>query len=341
MSLEIPQNLKIAVLGAGSWGTALAIQLARNGQNAILWGRNAKTQRQMSRQRQNVRYLAGVVLPETISCVHKLPEAVAGTDVIIIVVPSEGFRNVLQQIAGILDGDPSPPIVWATKGLESRTAKFLHQLIEEELGAQTKKAILSGPSFAREVALGMPTAVTVAADNLGFASQVASFFHGERFRVYTSNDIVGVELGGAIKNVLAIATGISDGLGFGANARAALITRGLSEIMRLGDSFNVQKKTLSGLSGLGDLVLTCTDDQSRNRRLGLAIGRGESMQSAMAIIGQAVEGAVTAKVVEQLAEDRQVDMPIAEKVYRILYKDLDPHIAVTELLQRELKVETL
>jgi glycerol-3-phosphate dehydrogenase (NAD(P)+) len=295
----------------------------------------------MSRQRQNVRYLPGIDLPETISCVHELLEAVSGVDAITVVVPSEGFRDVLQQIAGILNGDPSPPIVWATKGLESRTAKFLHQVIEEELGVQTKKAILSGPSFAKEVALGLPTAVTLAADNLRFASRVASFFHGERFRVYTSDDIVGVELGGAIKNVLAIATGISDGLGFGANARAALITRGLSEIMRLGDGFNVQKKTLSGLSGLGDLVLTCTDDQSRNRRLGLAIGRGESMQSAIDIIGQAVEGAVTAKVVERLAEDRRVEMPIAEKVYRILYKGLDPQIAVTELLQRDLKVETL
>jgi glycerol-3-phosphate dehydrogenase (NAD(P)+) len=337
----MPQYHKIAVLGAGSWGTALALQLARNSQYPILWDRNTEILRQMSRQRQNVRYLPGIDLPETISCVHELFEAVSGVDAISVVVPSEGFRDVLQQIAGILNGEPSPPIVWATKGLDSKTAKFLHQVIEEELGAQTKKAILSGPSFAKEVALGLPTAVTVAADNLEFASQVASFFHGERFRVYTSDDIVGVELGGAIKNVLAIATGISDGLGFGANARAALITRGLSEIMRLGDSFDVQKKTLSGLSGLGDLVLTCTDDQSRNRRLGLAIGRGESMQSAIDMIGQAVEGAVTAKVVERLAEDRRVDMPIAEKVYRILYKGLDPHIAVTELLKRDLKVETL
>jgi glycerol-3-phosphate dehydrogenase (NAD(P)+) len=337
----MPEHQKIAVLGAGSWGTALAFQLARNSQIPILWGRNAKAQRQMSRQHQNARYLPGIILPETISCVHELSEAVANVVAIIVVVPSEGFRDALQQLATILNGTPPPPIVWATKGLESGTAKFLHQVIEEELGVQAKKAILSGPSFAKEVALGLPTAVTVAADNLNFANQIATFFHGERFRVYTSDDIVGVELGGALKNVLAIATGISDGLGFGANARAALITRGLSEIMRLGESFNVHKETLSGLSGLGDLVLTCTDDQSRNRRLGLAIGRGESMQSAIRIIGQAVEGAVTAKVVERLAHDRQVEMPIAEEVYRVLYKGLNPHLAVTELLQRDLKVETL
>ncbi len=333
---------KIAVLGAGSWGTALAIQLARNGQHLDLWGREVEVQETMACERQNSRYLPGIDLPQGIRPVLDLAVAVEAAEVIVVVVPSEGFRGLLQKIAKIRGkGTSLPSLVWATKGLEIKGVKLLHQVIIEELGPGINKAILSGPSFAREVALGLPTAVTVAADNLGFAAHIASLFHGDGFRVYTSDDIVGVELGGALKNVLAIAAGISDGLGFGANARAALITRGLSEIMRLGDSFKAQKQTLSGLSGLGDLILTCTDDQSRNRRLGLAIGQGKTLDDALGEIGQAVEGAVTAKAVEQLTIDRQVEMPIAEAVYRVLYKGLDPHMAVTELLARDLKVETL
>lgn len=330
----------ITVLGAGSWGTALAIQLSRNEHKIDLWGRNVEIQHEIARTRQNSRYLPGIDLPRTIALVSDLDQTLQVSEIIVVVVPSEGFRDVLRKVAEALKGK-KVPLVWATKGLESRSAKLLHQVVEEELGSGTDKAIISGPSFAREVALGLPTAVTVAADNLKFAGEIANLFHGDRFRVYTSEDIVGVELGGALKNVLAIAAGISDGLGFGANARAALITRGLSEIMRLGTCFDAHRDTLSGLSGLGDLVLTCTDDQSRNRRLGLAIGQGIQRNSAIRNIGQAVEGAETAQVVEHIACDKRVEMPIAEAVYRILYEGLDPHIAVTELLARDLKVETL
>ena len=333
-------NRNIAVLGSGSWGTALAIQLSRNGHKILLWGRHVEEQNAMAGSRQNKRYLPGISLPKNIKPVSDLGETLRAAEIIVVVVPSEGFRDMLQKVAKTLD-DVRSPLVWATKGLESNSAKLLHQVVVEELGTRPDKAILSGPSFAKEVALGLPTAVTVAADDLHFAGEIASLFHGDRFRVYTSEDIIGVELGGALKNVLAIAAGISDGLGFGANARAALITRGLSEIMRLGACFNAHRDTLSGLSGLGDLVLTCTDDQSRNRRLGLAIGQGIPRETAIREIGQAVEGAVTARVVEHLAYDKQVEMPIAEEVYRILYKGLDPHMAVTELLARDLKVETL
>ncbi len=330
----------IAVLGSGSWGTALAIQLSRNGHEVLLWGRNVESQIAMAKSRENSRYLPGIELAVNIKPVSDLSQALQASEIIVVVVPSEGFREVLQKVAATLI-DATCPLVWATKGLESNSAKLLHQVVVEEFGTRKHKAILSGPSFAKEVALGLPTAVTVAADDLDFASAMASVFHGDRFRVYTSEDIVGVELGGALKNVLAIAAGISDGLGFGANARAALITRGLSEIMRLGVCFNAHRDTLSGLSGLGDLVLTCTDNQSRNRRLGLAIGQGIPRETAIRDIGQAVEGAVTARVVEHLAYVKQVEMPIAEEVYRILYKGLDPHVAVTELLARDLKAETV
>lgn len=330
----------IAVLGAGSWGTALAIQLARNGHQIRLWGRNVEVQNEIAETRQNSRYLPGIDLPRTINMVSDLDHALQASQIIVVVIPSEGFRHVLRKVARALNGEKIP-LVWATKGLEPKSAKLLHQVVDEELGSGTDKAIISGPSFAREVALGLPTAVTVAADDLQFAGEIASLFHGDWFRVYTSDDIVGVELGGALKNVLAIATGISDGLSFGANARAALITRGLSEIMRLGACFNAHRDTLSGLSGLGDLVLTCTDNQSRNRRFGLAIGQGIQRKAAIRNIGQAVEGAETARVVERLSCDKKVEMPIAEAVYRILYKDLNPQVAVTELLARDLKVETL
>ena len=327
------------VLGSGSWGTALATLLAHKGYRTQLWGRNRSAMAEMVRNRQNERYLTGVKFPDALEPIFDLAEGLRSTHIVVIVVPSAAFREVLRKMASIVGGD-SPPIIWATKGIETDTAKLLHRVIEEELGDHVAKAILSGPSFATEVAFGLPTAVTVAATDLAFASYIAELFHSHNFRTYSSNDVMGVELGGALKNVLAIAAGISDGLGFGANARAALITRGLSEIMRLGECFGARRETLMGLSGVGDLVLTCTDNQSRNRRLGLAIGQGKSMQAAHLEIGQAIEGAVTAKVVEQLAEEYRVEMPIAQEVYRVLYEDHDPHLAVSELLARDLKVES-
>ena len=327
----------IGVIGAGSWGTALAIQLARNGHRAILWGRELDEMRDMIEHRYNARYLPDIRFPEDLVPVEQLDELLDQTQNLLIVVPSAGFRSVMQTIKPSLKSDAR--IMWATKGLEDGSGKLLHEVLLEELGEDTPYAVVSGPSFAREVAKGLPTAVTVASYQDDFRTEAASWLHGDTFRVYSSADVVGVELGGAVKNVLAIAAGISDGLGFGANARAAIITRGLAEIMRLGASLGAQPETLMGLSGMGDLVLTCTDDQSRNRRMGLALGRGKSVESTMREIGQAVEGVGTAKVVQLVAERFGVEMPICHQVFRTLYESHPAKAAVSELLSRNQRSE--
>jgi len=327
----------IGVIGAGSWGTALAIQLARNGHRAILWGRELDEMRDMIEHRYNARYLPDIRYPDGMEPVEQLDELLDQTQNLLIVVPSAGFRSVLQSIKPSLNNDAR--IMWATKGLEDGSGKLLHEVLVEELGEETPYAVVSGPSFAREVAKGLPTAVTVASYDDDFRTEAASWLHGDTFRVYSSADVVGVELGGAVKNVLAIAAGISDGLGFGANARAAIITRGLAEIMRLGASLGAQPETLMGLSGMGDLVLTCTDDQSRNRRMGLALGRGKSVESTMREIGQAVEGVGTAKVVQLVAERCGVEMPICHQVFRTLYESHPAKAAVSELLSRDQRSE--
>lgn len=327
----------IGVIGAGSWGTALAIQLARNGHRAILWGRELDEMRDMIEHRYNARYLPDIRFPEDLEPVEQLDELLDQTQNLLIVVPSAGFRSVMQTIKPSLNSDAR--IMWATKGLEDGSGKLLHEVLVEELGEATPYAVVSGPSFAREVAKGLPTAVTVASYDDDFRTEAASWLHGDTFRVYSSADVVGVELGGAVKNVLAIAAGISDGLGFGANARAAIITRGLAEIMRLGASLGAQPETLMGLSGMGDLVLTCTDDQSRNRRMGLALGRGKSVESTMREIGQAVEGVGTAKVVQLVAERSGVEMPICHQVFRTLYESHPAKAAVSELLSRNQRSE--
>lgn len=328
----------VSVLGAGSWGTALAILLARNGHRTRLWGRRPNAIEEMASRGENTRYLPGMRFPHGLEPCGDADSALNDADLVVIAIPSKNFRTALTKLIAHVR-QKFPPVVWATKGLETATGKWLHEVVREELGADLLKAVISGPSFAREVALGLPTAVTVASEDKGFAQQAAAWFHGDTFRVYTSQDMIGVELGGALKNVLAIAAGISDGLGYGANARAALITRGLHEIMQLGERAGARRETLMGLSGLGDLLLTCTDDQSRNRRLGLAIGDGQAMSAATEAIGQAVEGAETAKVVMRLAATMAVEMPICAQVYRVLYEGLDPSTAVTELLARELKNE--
>jgi glycerol-3-phosphate dehydrogenase (NAD(P)+) len=256
----------------------------------------------------------------------------------LLVVPSHAFRDTLRQIAPLLK--PHTRIAWATKGLEPGSRHLLHQVIAEELGPEQACAVISGPTFAKEVAKGLPTAVTVASANEGTAAYFAACLHGATFRAYTASDVVGVELGGACKNVLAIAAGIADGLGFGANTRAALITRGLAELMRLGVHLGGNAETFMGLAGLGDLVLTCTDDQSRNRRVGLAIGRGNTLEEAVASIGQAVEGVKSAPEIHRLAQSQGVEMPITEQVYRVLYEGVPAQQAVETLLQREQKPET-
>jgi glycerol-3-phosphate dehydrogenase (NAD(P)+) len=327
----------IAVYGAGSWGTALALQLARNGNAVRLWDIDAEHIRQIQQERVNTRYLPTISFPDNLQPEAALAQVAKSADWHLVVVPSHGFRGLLLQFKDLIPNTAS--ICWATKGLELNTGKLLHEVMNEALPDFSQYAVVSGPTFALEVAKGLPTAMTVAATQPVLAQQIAEAFHGKNYRVYTSDDIIGVELGGAVKNVLAIAAGIADGLGFGANARAALITRGLAEMMRLSLHLQAKPETLMGLAGLGDLVLTCTDDQSRNRRLGLALGQGKDLQTALTEIGQAVEGAKSAHSIGKLAERAGVEMPICRQVTRILYEGLPPRQAVQELISRDLKAE--
>ena len=328
---------KIAVYGAGSWGTALALQLARNGLDVLLWDINPEHVALYESSRENTNYLPGIPFPDNLHCTDSLEEMVKHSDDQLIVIPSHGFRDLLKKIKPLLNADNV--IFWATKGLEVGTGKLLHEVLIEELGNDISYGLVSGPTFAHEVAKGLPSAMTAAASTPELAERIASAFQGGNYRVYTSDDVLGVELGGAVKNVLAIAAGISDGLGFGANARAAIITRGLAEIMRLAKSMGAKEDTIMGLSGVGDLVLTCTDNQSRNRRLGLALGKGKNVEEAIEEIGQAVEGAKSSHCIGMLAERAGVEMPICEYVHKVIYAGLPPKQAVKELLSRQLKAE--
>jgi glycerol-3-phosphate dehydrogenase (NAD(P)+) len=328
----------ISVLGAGSWGTALAIRLAVNHNSTVLWGHEPEVMATLARERENRRFLPGFRFPEQLAIEANLAQAIHRGRDLLIAVPSHALREVLTRATPALKSESR--IAWATKGLENRSGKFMHEVLEEVLGTHYPAAVLSGPTFAGEVAAGLPTALTVASTNPPFANDLANRLHGETMRVYTSDDILGVQLGGTVKNVLAIAAGISDGLRFGANSRAALITRGLAEIIRLGDALGARRETLMGLAGVGDLILTCTDDQSRNRRLGLALGRGTPLEIAVREIGQVVEGFNTALEVVQLASRYKVDMPISEQVFRVLHEGLSPGEAVHNLLTREIKAES-
>ena len=327
----------MTVYGAGSWGTALALQLARNGINVLLWGHNPEKIASYEKQRENSRYLPGVSFPDTLHGTDSIKDSMQHANDQLIVVPSHGFRDLLKQIKPYLHKDHS--IIWASKGLEVGSGKLLHEVLIEELGNNVPYGLVSGPTFATEVANGLPSAMTAAASTEELATRTAAAFQGGNYRVYSSTDVIGVELGGAIKNVLAIAAGISDGLGYGANARSAIITRGLAEILRLAKSMGAKSDTIMGLAGVGDLVLTCTDDQSRNRRLGLALGKGDSLEQAIKDIGQAVEGAKSSRSISLLAERAGVEMPICEAVQRILYSGVAPEQAVKELLGRQLKPE--
>ena len=330
-------KLNITILGAGSWGTALAILLSRNGHNVLLWGRNKEKMALMKEARENSYFLPGMHFPDTLNVTSDLEQAVHFCDELLVVVPSHAFRDTLLNIKKIKPDLHS--LSWATKGLEPGTHLLLHQVSNDVFPDLPHKAVISGPTFAKEVAAGLPTAVTVASDELTFAKHIASLLCNERFRPYVSQDIIGLEVGGAAKNVMAIAAGIADGLGYGANTRSALITRGLNEIGRLSEEMGGEQNTLMGLSGLGDLLLTCTDDQSRNRRMGLAVGRGETVEQAEAEIQQVVEGVQAAKLIHSLAQERHIDMPIIEQVYQVLYHNLPPEQAVQNLLTREYKSE--
>jgi glycerol-3-phosphate dehydrogenase (NAD(P)+) len=327
----------MTVIGAGSWGSALAIQLAREGHAVSLWGRDAAQIDSMRRAGRNERYLPDAVFPKKLTLTADLREALLGSRDALIAVPSHAFRATLHEIAPHLE--PTTRIAWATKGFELSSGLLPHQVVGEVL-RDRPGAVLSGPTFAKEVGAGLPTAMTVASRDPVFAKELALRLSGPHFRAYTQSDILGVEVGGAVKNVIAIGSGIADGIGFGANTRVALITRGLAEMMRLGVKLGASRDTFMGLAGLGDLVLTCTDDQSRNRRFGKALGGGASAQQAEAGIHQVVEGVAAARAVHGVAQVHQVDMPICAEVYRIIYEGKPVRDAVQALMGREVRSET-
>jgi glycerol-3-phosphate dehydrogenase (NAD(P)+) len=327
----------VTVLGAGSWGTALAIQFARAGHPTRLWTRSAADAAAMRGERANRRYLPEGKFPDAIEIHEDLAAAVRGAVAIIIAVPSHALRDLLVKLKPLLARDAR--LAWATKGFELATGKLPHQVAYEVLGDRYPVAVLSGPTFAREVGMGLPTAMTIASPDAEFANQLARSLHASNFRAYTSTDIVGVEVGGAVKNVLAVGAGLCDGLGFGANTRIALITRGLSEIMRLGVALGAQAETFMGLAGLGDLVLTSTDNQSRNRRFGLALAAGKTVQQALDEIGQVVEGYTAARAVHSVAVREKVDMPIVAGIYRVLYENQPARDVVKDLMTRPIRPE--
>jgi glycerol-3-phosphate dehydrogenase (NAD(P)+) len=328
----------VAVLGAGSWGTALAIQFARSGRPTRLWGRDGARLAAMAREGRNERYLAAGKFPQPLLVEPELAQAVRGARDVLIAVPSHALRTLLSAIAPLIA--PEMRLAWATKGFELPSGLLPHQVAREVLGPKRAVAVLSGPTFAREVGAGLPTAMTIASSDAAFAQALAHDLSSEQFRAYTSTDIAGVEVGGAVKNVLAVGAGLSDGLGFGANTRVALITRGLAEMMRLGVALGAQRDTFMGLAGLGDVVLTCTDDQSRNRRFGLELAAGKTAEQALVDIGQVVEGYPAAKALHAVAARAAVEMPLCEGVYRVLYEGVPAREAVRALMTRPIKSET-
>ena len=327
----------VAVLGAGSWGTALAALIARHGVATTLWGRDEAVVEAIDRRHENPRYLPGIPLPDALRATTDLAAAVRGVDFVLVVVPSHAFTETLRALAPLRPADAG--VAWAAKGFEPGSGRFLHEVAGELLPDGVPLAVVTGPSFAKEVAQGLPTALTVHSDDAEFAQQVAEVLHGPAFRAYTGDDMRGAERGGAMKNVLAVATGVADGMNLGLNARAGLITRGLNEMLRLNNAIGGRPETLMGLAGLGDLVLTCTGDLSRNRRLGLALGRGRPMDEAIREIGQVVESVQTADEVMRLAARHGVELPIAENVRDVLHGDITPAEGLSRLMAREQKAE--
>lgn len=331
-------HASISVIGAGSYGTALAITLARNGHPVLLWGHNPAHLAQLQSDRCNTAFLPDVPFPDNLSLEPDLAKAIAASRDLLIVVPSHVFGDVLQQIKPELRADSR--IVWATKGLEKETGRLLQDVARAIVGEAIPLAVISGPTLAKELAAGLPTAIALAATDAQFADDLQQKLHcGKSFRVYNNPDFIGVQLGGAVKNVIAIGAGISDGIGFGANARTALITRGLAEMSRLGAALGADPTTFMGMAGLGDLVLTCTDNQSRNRRFGMMLGQGEDVDSAQRIIGQVVEGYRNTKEVRALAARVGVEMPITEQIYQVLYCEKPARDAALSLLGRTRKDE--
>ncbi len=328
----------MVVIGAGSYGTALAITLARNGHPVLLWGHNPEHIKKLKQYRCNHTFLPDIALPDSVLLESNLSRALSMSRNVLVVVPSYVFGNVLHQLKIHLRLDAR--VVWATKGLEPETGRLLQDVAREALGDNIPLAVISGPTFAKELASGMPTAIALAATDTQFAHDLQQLLHcGRSFRVYRNNDFIGVQLGGAVKNVIAIGAGISDGIGFGANARTALITRGIAEMSRLGAALGADHSTFMGMAGLGDLVLTCTDNQSRNRRFGIMLGQGTCIESAQKSIGQVIEGYLNTKEVLRLAQRYGVEMPITEQIYQVLYCKKDAHAAAFNLLGRTRKGE--
>lgn len=332
-----PAPAELCVLGAGSWGTALAVQFARAGHPTRLWGHIATEQRAMAAVRCNEAFLPGVIFPNELVVCEDLASAVSGVDTLLLAVPSHALREMVTRLVPLLE--PRVRVAWATKGFELESGLLPHQVVREVLGTDQAVAVLSGPTFAKEVGAGLPTAMTVASPNNDFATDLALRISSDNFRAYTSSDIIGVEVGGATKNVLAVGAGLADGLDFGANTRVALITRGLAEMTRLGVALGAQRETFMGLAGLGDLVLTCTDDQSRNRRFGKSLALGIPVDRALKEIGQVVEGYMAAKAVHHVAQTRGVEMPICEGIYQMLHENLPPQEVVRALMSRPIRPE--
>jgi len=330
---------KVAVLGAGSWGTALAALIARNGFPTVLWGwaRDAENIASIDARDENPRYLPGIALPRELGAITDLAAALAGAKLVLVAVPSHAFAETLAALAPLRPAQAG--VCWTTKGFEPGSGRFLHEVAADVLGADVPLAVVTGPSFAKEVAAGLPTALTVHGSHEEFSEQVAAVLHGPSFRAYIGDDMCGAELGGAMKNVLAVATGVADGMDLGLNARAGLITRGLNEMLRLNVALGGRPETLIGLAGLGDLVLTSTGDLSRNRRLGLALGRGQSIDEAVREIGQVVESLQTADEVMRLAERHGIELPIASAVRDVLRGDITPAEGLQRLMARERKAE--
>lgn len=332
------EKTAITVLGAGSYGTALAVALARNGHNTLIWGHQADHVQRLQSDRENKAFLPGVTFPERLQPESDLAKCIAATDTILLVVPSHVFGLVLSQVKPLLR--PEHRIAWATKGLEAETGRLLQEVARDIVGEAYPLAVLSGPTFAMEVAKGLPTAVAVAGTDLSFTQHLSELFHNQsNFRAYISEDFTAVQLGGAVKNVIAIGAGLADGLGFGANARTALITRGLAELTRLGVALGAAESSFMGMAGLGDLVLTCTDNQSRNRRFGLALGQGKGIDEAQVEIGQVVEGYRNTEEVYNLAKRVNIEMPICEQIYYVLYQGKAVKEAAMDLLSRSKKGE--
>lgn len=337
---ELPTRVPgdpVAVLGAGAWGTALAIQLARSGRPVRLWARDETHVAEMQAAGENRRRLAGAAFPASLTPEADMGRVLDGVRDVLVAVPSHAFRGLLESLAG--HRTAGLRLAWATKGFEPGTGRLAEAVVAEVLGEDLPMAVLTGPTFAAEVGRGLPTAMTVAGNDPDFTASLAATLHGPQFRAYVSDDLTGAEVGGAMKNVIAIGAGVSDGLGFGANARVALITRGLAEMIRLGEALGGRRETLTGLAGMGDLILTCTDDQSRNRRFGLALAGGSGIDQARAEIGL-VEGATAAAEVVRAGERLGIELPIAAQIHAMVYDGATPREAAEALMARQMKVES-